>query len=426
MTPPRHTAPAGSAGRGRRTDPRSGARGPVGPPRRPTTSRPPDPDPARQAALDLLAAVRDRGAYANLALGPILREAGLHGRDAALATELAYGSCRTLGQLDAVVAACGDRPLAELDGPVVDALRLGAYQLLRTRIPSHAAVSATVDLVRAGPVGKAAGYVNAVLRRVSAADLDTWVERLRRPRRPGRQSGPGDRAPPVDRAGDSRCARRRRGSGWVLRGPHRGAHRRRRRPAVHLVARPGRIDRDELVAQSRGTPGRFSPYGVYLDRGDPGRLPAVADRRAAVQDEGSQLVAIALLAAPLDGHDRRWLDLAAGPGGKAGLLGAAAAERGARVDAVEQSPHRADLVRPTTAGLPVQVHIADGRDPGLPAASYDRVLLDAPCTGLGALRRRPEARWRRSASDVAALVRLQRELLVSAAAWSAPAGWSGT
>ena len=209
MTPPRHTAPAGSGGRGRRADPRSGARGTAGPPRRPTTNRPPDPDPARQAALDLLAAVRDRGAYANLALGPILREAGLHGRDAALATELAYGSCRTLGQLDAVIAACGDRPLAELDGPVVDALRLGAYQLLHTRIPSHAAVSATVDLVRAGPVGKAAGYVNAVLRRVSAADLDTWVERLADPDDAVGPSGPGNGAPPVDRAGDRRCARRR-------------------------------------------------------------------------------------------------------------------------------------------------------------------------------------------------------------------------
>ncbi len=145
-------------------------------------------------------------------------------------------------------------------------------------------------------------------------------------------------------------------------------------------------------------------FGVYLEGGDPGAIRAVADGRAAVQDEGSQLVATALTLAPLDGPDTRWLDLAAGPGGKAGLLGALAAERGATVDAVEITPHRAELVRQTVRGLPVTVHTADGRDPGLPAASYDRVILDAPCTGLGALRRRPEARWRRQPSDVGQLV----------------------
>lgn len=186
-------------------------------------------------------------------------------------------------------------------------------------------------------------------------------------------------------------------------------------PAVHLVARPGRIGRDELVERSGGLPARYSPYGVYLTGGDPGAVAAVADGRAAVQDEGSQLVAVALATADLAGPDERWLDLTAGPGGKAGLLGALAALRGARLDAVEQSPHRADLVRRTTEGLPVTVHTADGRESGLPAGAYDRVLLDAPCTGLGALRRRPEARWRRRPSDVAELVALQQQLLDAAA-----------
>jgi 16S rRNA (cytosine967-C5)-methyltransferase len=126
--------------------------------------------------------------------------------------------------------------------------------------------------------------------------------------------------------------------------------------------------------------------------------------------------------APLTGPDRNWLDLAAGPGGKAGLLGALALERGAEVDAVEVAPHRADLVRQTVRGLPVRVHTADGRDPGLPPASFDRVILDAPCTGLGALRRRPEARWRRQPSDVADLVALQGELFESAARLVRPGG----
>jgi 16S rRNA (cytosine967-C5)-methyltransferase len=371
--------------------------------------------------------VRDRGAYANLALGPILRDAGIHGRDAALATELAYGSCRTLGQLDAVIAACGDRPLSELDGPVVDALRLGAYQLLHTRIPVHAAVSATVDLVRAGDAGRAAGYVNAVLRRISEADLPAWVDRLTDPEDVVGRLALSTAHPrwivlaladalgvPPDRGGVTRGVDPSEASG----APDEladalGAD--DRPPQVHLVARPGLIDRDELVEMSGGAPGRYSPLAVYLDRGDPGRIPAVADRRAAVQDEGSQLVALAVAAVSVDGQDGRWLDLAAGPGGKAAVLGALAAQRGARVDAVEISRHRAELVRATTAGLPVTVHIADGRRPGLADAAFDRVLLDAPCTGLGALRRRPEARWRRTEADVAPSVGLQRELLASAA-----------
>jgi 16S rRNA (cytosine967-C5)-methyltransferase len=416
MTNPRPRRPAG--GRPFKPGKGSGHR-PSGPPRRPPTRRPPVVDEARQAALDVLAAVRSRGAYANLALPPILRDRRLFGRDAALATELAYGSCRALGQLDAIIGACGDRAFEDLDGVVIDALRLGAYQLLHTRIPPHAAVSSGVELVRAGERPGAAGYVNAVLRRVAEADLDTWIDRL---------------APPADTDPLGRLAMATAHPRWIV-----GAYRDRlaadpneltgdltdeltralqaddEPPVVHLAARPGRIDRDALVEQSGGVPARYSAYGVYLHGGDPGAIDAVADGRAAVQDEGSQLVANALATADLAGADERWLDLTAGPGGKAGLLGAFAALRGARLDAVEQAPHRAELVRQTTTGLPVTVHTADGRASGLPEAGYDRVLLDAPCTGLGALRRRPEARWRRRPGDVAELVQLQLELLRAAA-----------
>jgi 16S rRNA (cytosine967-C5)-methyltransferase len=373
--------------------------------------------------------VRERGAYANLVLPGILEERGLSGRDAALATELSYGSCRTLGQLDAVIAACGDRPMEDLDGPVVDALRLGAYQLLHTRIPAHAAVSATVDLVRAGPAVRAAGYVNAVLRRISTADLDAWIDRLADPDDPVSRLALASAHPRwiVLALADALGVRPEgvdepSGAGADLAAALAADD---RAPVVHLVARPGRIGRDQLVEATGGIPGRFSPYAVYLERGDPGRIPAVADRRAAVQDEGSQLVALALANAPLPGPDGRWLDLAAGPGGKAGLLGAVALGRGATVDAVEVARHRADLVRTTVAGLPVTVHTADGRDPGLPAGAFDRVLLDAPCTGLGALRRRPEARWRRTEADVAPLVGLQRELLASAERLVRPGGLIG-
>jgi 16S rRNA (cytosine967-C5)-methyltransferase len=377
-------------------------------------------DPARSAALELLSAVRERGAYANLALPQILREHRLSTRDAGLATELSYGACRTLGQLDAVLAACGDRPLGELDGPVLDALRLGVYQLLHTRIPPHAAVSATVDLVRAGPRPGAAGYVNAVLRRASRDDLAGWIEQLT----------PAGSTDPLTRLALATAHPR-----WIASaladalGPgdelEAALAADDRPPVVHLVARPGLMDRNELARAVDGEAGRFSPYAVYLPGGDPARIRAVADGAAGVQDEGSQLVALALANADLAGPDGRWLDLASGPGGKAALLGALAALRNATVDAVEVAPHRSQLVRSATRGLPVTVHTADGRQPGLPLASFDRVLLDAPCTGLGALRRRPEARWRRTEADVAPLVTLQRELLASAAERVRPGGLIG-
>ncbi|MGL5912466.1 MAG: RsmB/NOP family class I SAM-dependent RNA methyltransferase, partial [Phycicoccus sp.] len=164
-----------------------------------------------------------------------------------------------------------------------------------------------------------------------------------------------------------------------------------------------------------------------------GGIPAVRDGRGSVQDEGSQLVALALARAPVaDGLPARWLDLCAGPGGKAGVLGGLAVEAGADLTAVEVSPHRADLVRgtlralserATSRGRSVEVRTADGREVGADEpASYARVLVDAPCTGLGALRRRPEARWRRQPGDLGTLGPLQRDLLRSALDAVAPGG----
>ena len=144
--------------------------------------------------------------------------------------------------------------------------------------------------------------------------------------------------------------------------------------------------------------------------------------RRLVQDEGSQLVARALTQAEVEGPDGgRWLDLCAGPGGKTALLAGIGAQQGARVTAVEPAARRAELVEQNTRGLPVDVLRVDGRDTGLPPG-FDRVLVDVPCTGLGALRRRPEARWRRRPADVPELTKLQRELLSSAIALTRPGG----
>ncbi len=382
--------------------------------------RPPESavDGPRLAARDVLRAVRERDAYANLVLPAMLRERRIDGRDAALATELTYGACRAQGLLDAVIAAGAGRPVDEIDGPLLDVLRLGAYQLLRTRISPHAAVDTSVDLVRTEFGQGRAGFVNAVLRRVAEKTEDQWVEQL----------GPDAARDPV-----GRLAFRYAHPVWIAQAfaDALGADAAEldavlaaddARPAVHLVARPGEISAEELALITGGEQGPYSPYAVHLDGGDPGQLEPVRDGLAAVQDEGSQLVARALTLAPLIGEDGgRWLDLCAGPGGKAALLGALADIEGFRVDAVEPAEHRADLVRKTTKGLPVDVHVGDGRDPGL-APGFDRILVDAPCTGLGALRRRPEARWRRKPSDVAELVALQRQLLASAIGLLRPGG----
>lgn len=377
-------------------------------------------DPARRAALDLLRAVRQRDAYANLLLPQLLRERRITGKDAALATELAYGACRAHGLLDEVLAACVDRPLSKVEPELLDALRLGCYQLLRTRIPAHAAVDSTVDLVRAEQGSRVAGFVNAVLRKVAEHDEDAWVEQL----------APDPAKDPV-----GNLAMRTAHPRWVARAfadalgdtsdeLSAALHADDERPTVHLVARPGEVSAEELAAITGGEVAPYSPYGVRLDAGagDPGELEPVRERLAAVQDEGSQLCALALTRPELDGSDERWLDLCAGPGGKSALLGALLGISGGTLDAVEKAPHRARLVERLTEGLPVTVHVADGRESGLPAGSFDRVLVDAPCTGLGALRRRPEARWRRQPTDVGELTKLQRELLLAAMELVRPGG----
>ncbi len=381
-----------------------------------------DKDPARLAAWETLRAVQQRDAYANLVLPGLLRQRRISGRDAGLATELAYGACRARRLLDTVLAACSSRPLSEVDPELLDALRLGAYQLLRTRVPTHAAVTSTVDLVAAECGRHLVGFANAVLRKVASEDEEGWV----------RQLAPDRAEDPVGHLA-FRCAHPR----WIAQafadalgstGEELEAALTAddARPAVHLVARPGEISAAELAAITGGDEAPYSPYGVHLETGagDPGDLEPVKEGFAAVQDEGSQLTALAVTRILLEGSDLRWLDLCAGPGGKANLLGALATLNGGTLDAVEQAPHRAEMVRRSTEGLSVHVHVTDGREPGL-EPGFDRVLVDAPCTGLGALRRRPEARWRRSPSDVPDLARLQRELLLSAVDLTRPGGVVG-
>ncbi|TDD30930.1 rRNA cytosine-C5-methyltransferase [Actinomadura sp. KC06] len=370
-------------------------------------------DLVRRTAFDVIRAVETRDAYANLLLPSRLRDRGLTGRDAALATELTYGTLRGRGTYDAVLALCSDRELRRVDAPLLDVLRLGAHQILATRIPPHAAVGTTVELARSVSGPGQAKFANAVLRKVATRDMDAWLEIVA----------------PADTDTTTRLSVRHSHPKWIVSALRDAVGNGEieellaadnARPRVALVARPGRATVQELYdAGAEPTP--YSPYGALLQEGDPAGIAAVRDGRAAVQDEASQMVALALIEAPLDGRDSRWADLCAGPGGKAGLLSALAAQRDARLLAADVQPHRAGLVRDAVddhAG----VIAADGTAPAWRPASFDRVMVDAPCTGLGALRRRPEARWRRGPESVAELGALQRKLLAAALESVRPGG----
>jgi len=320
---------------------------------------------------------------------------------------------------------------------LVEALRLGAHQLLAMRVPSHAAVSSTVDLVATAVGAGPARMANAVLRRIAERDLSGWLSEV---------------APAATPAPDAHVAVTTSPPEWVSRALRDSlvAHGASAdelpallaadnvAPQVSLAVLPGLGDMS-AVLDAGGVPGRLSPLAV-LAQGAPDALPGVADGHVRVQDEGSQAVALLLAEAELVGAaEGRWLDLCAGPGGKAAQRASVMTQRAAdgalgekaHLHAVEITPHRARLVETALRPLPAHrwsLHVGDGRTVALdlardlPAGGFDRVLVDAPCSGLGALRRRPEARWRRTPADVAELSRLQRELLRAALAAVRPGG----
>lgn len=370
-------------------------------------------DRSRRVAYDAVRAVSAHDAYANLALDELLRKREISGRDAAFATELVFGTCRLRGTYDQIIVAASGRRLADLQPAVIDVLRLGAHQLLGMRVPPHAAIAASVDLAGAAIGERVTGLVNAVLRKVAARDLDAWLDLLAE----GQSSA------------DERALRGHHPR-WIADayaevlpdhevGPALAAN--NDTPPTTLVVRPGLATPQDLVGQ----PLRYSPFGTQIEH-FPGDLAAVRDGRAGVQDEGSQLVAWALSKVAMP--DGPWLDLCAGPGGKAALLAGLAREQGRWLLAAEKTPHRATLAANSLAaysgdeaGDPTVV-VADGLQPAWRAGVFAAVLADVPCTGLGALRRRPEARWRRTAESLKELVLLQRRLLDAALDAAMPGG----
>lgn len=375
--------------------------------------------PARRVAYQVIRAVSESEAYANLLLPVTMDRAKLAGPDAALATELTYGTLRRRGYYDSVIEAVAGRPIAQVDAPILDVLRLAVHQLLSMRVARHAAVDEAVSLAREVGSRSATGFVNGVLRTISRTSPEEWRSR----------------AVGEAKTDDERLSAEFAHPAWVVRAFRKALAAEGREgelpalleadnlaPRVSLVALPGLAAAEELAGTAGG---RFSPYAAVSDGGDPARWPAVREGRARVQDEGSQLAALALSRAKPVSAGERWLDLCSGPGGKAVLLAAEARAGGATLVANEVIPARAQLVRNALAVFdePPQVLVQDGRGFGDRfAGQFDRILLDAPCTGLGALRRRPEARWRKQPKDVPELTKLQVELVDSAATALKPGG----
>ncbi len=386
-------------------------------------------DQARQAAYELLTAVRQDDAYANLVWPRILARHELTGRDAAFATDLAYGTLRWQGLYDAIAGQCSARPWSEVDPQLVDVVRLGIHQLLSMRVPDHAAVDSSCELAKSIGYQDAGriGFVNGVLRAVSRRSLEQWEQDIAASLAGGRSS-------------DAALATLTSHPQWIVSAirqalqVHEGvtvtddqvraallADNEPSRPTIALLegARGGtreeRTREEGLENESGVRPGRWSPIAAIVESGLPSQVPAVKEHRAIVQDEGSQLVVQALLDVAVSPPESAWLDMCAGPGGKAALLADAAERVGVEFVAVELHEHRAELVRRLIGAAidakRVDIIVGDATTRPWGSRFFDRILLDAPCTGLGALRRRPEARWRRRESDVADLTSLQRRLL---------------
>ena len=375
------------------------------------TFKSPKPDAARLLAFDLLSEVNRNDGYSNLLLPQALNASKLEDRDRSLVTELLYGTIRMQGKHDWVLAQISDRPWTEVDPGIIDICRLGVHQIHEMRIPDHAAVAATVEVARKRIGESKASFVNALLRSVTRKSLDEWFAPLE------------EISDPVERFSIQYSHPE-----WIVSAYYdllkdwtevEAALKINNEAATPtLVSWPGFSTQQDLI-DIGGEPTEYSPYGVHW-KGNPGALDLIKARKIGVQDEGSQLVA-EVFAKAAEGAS--WLDLCAGPGGKAALLSSIAKQRDIRFTANEISSARAELVSQVVHGA--RVLVSDGRTIGTSSEKFDAILIDAPCTGLGALRRRPEVRWRRTLQDLRALTQLQRELVDSAIDALKPGGVLG-
>jgi 16S rRNA (cytosine967-C5)-methyltransferase len=363
------------------------------------TFKSPKPEASRLLAFDLLTEVNRNEGYSNLLLPQALNSSKLDERDKSLVTELLYGTIRMQGKHDWVLAQISDRPWTEVDPGIVDVCRMGVHQIHEMRIPDHAAVASTVEVARKRLGESKASFVNALLRNVTRKSQEDWFAPL---------SAISD---PVERMSIQYSHPE-----WIVSAyfdllknwdeVEQALAINNEAATPTLVSWPG-LSTIEDLKEIGGEPTTYSPYGAHW-KGNPGALDLIKARKIGVQDEGSQLVASVFAKASAGTN---WLDMCAGPGGKAALLSNIAREKKIVFTANEVSAVRADLVRQVVNGD--RVLVGDGREIGNQAEKFDAILIDAPCTGLGALRRRPEVRWRRNLQDLRELTQLQRELIDS-------------
>ena len=357
---------------------------------------------ARSVALDVTGRVRTDDAYSNLILPNAIRDARLSSRDSGHATDMTYGALRWRGLLDAVLDECVTGSKDRVDAEVLDLLRLATYELVVRRDPPHI-INEWVNLANRR-FRRAAGFVNATLRAVSRRTPEEWRSKVTDNTTEVRDLSVSYSHPEwmvrefITLVGIAEVVD-------ILAANNQP-------PVPTLIALPGLAKRPD---DSRPT--EYSPYGFLSEGGSLSDVVGISDGVVRVQDEGSQLAVLALTQAFPISPNERWLDLCAGPGGKTALLAAIAQPSGADLEANEVQSHRAELVRQSLApfGESITVTVRDGRELCAEnSSSFDRILVDAPCTGLGSLRRRPEARWRKHPDDLVNLVPLQRELLSAA------------
>ena len=372
----------------------------------------PRPDASRLLAFDILHEVNRNGGYSNLLLPKALAQSSLDERDRGFTTELVYGTLRMQGRHDWILGQASDRPWAEVDPALVDVARLGAHQLFEMRVPTHAAVSATVELGRKVLGESKASFLNAILRKISQKSLDEYVIDISNIKDDFERLEILHSHPQwiisayMDQLGSIEEVEKLLIANNIA-------------PRPTLVSWPGLSSQQDLV-DIGAISTNYSPYGAVYD-GSPASLDLVISRKAGVQDEGSQLVADVFAQASRD--QSSWLDLCAGPGGKAALLSAIAKSENIDFSANEISDVRAKLVRQVVHGA--NVTSIDAREINSLGKTYGAILADVPCTGLGALRRRPEVRWRRTVADLKSLVVLQSEIIDSAINVLEPGGIFG-